>query len=111
MRRTLALMSVLIASTGIFAAEIPVDKQGEQVASASTNSLLEKNKGSLIKQSTKKADIDEEVDAQALKLGGIHRREDARQYLELKNEIEERREQPDNKTKNQKETSNMMTNK
>lgn len=109
MRRTLGLMSVLIASTGIFAAELPVDKQGEQATS--TNPLLEKSKGSLIKQSTKKADIDEEVDTQALKLGGIHRREDARQYLELKNEIEESREPSDDKIKHQKETSNVVTQK
>lgn len=109
MRRTLGLMSGLIASTGIFATELPVEQQGERVAPI--HSALQKSKDSLIKQSTKKADIDEEVDTQALKLGGIHRREDARQYLELKNEIEESREQPDDKTKNQKEISNVMTQK
>ncbi|MCH7295519.1 hypothetical protein [Acinetobacter higginsii] len=109
MRRTLGLMSVLIASTGIFATELPVEQQGERVAPI--HSAAQKSKDSLIKQSTKKADIDEEVDTQALKLGGIHRREDARQYLELKNEIEESREQPDDKTKNQKEISNVMTQK
>ncbi|WP_436897079.1 hypothetical protein [Acinetobacter gyllenbergii] len=109
MRRILGLISALIVSMGICATELPIEQQGERVAPI--NSAVQKSKDSLIKQSTKKADIDEEVATQALKLGGIHRREDARQYLELKNEIEESREQPDDKTKNQKEISNVMTQK
>ena len=65
----------------------------------------------MIKQSTKKADIDDEVDTQALKLGGIHRREDARQYLEQKTEMEQSYEQSDDKAQNQKESPNVMTQK
>ncbi|USA53765.1 hypothetical protein NDN13_00785 [Acinetobacter sp. C32I] len=109
MRRILGLISVLIASMGIFATELPVEQQGEPVAPI--NSAVQKSKDSLIKQSTKKADIDEEVATQALKLGGIHRREDARQYLELKNQVEQNAEQVDDKTKNQKEISNVVTQK
>ncbi|NNP68854.1 hypothetical protein [Acinetobacter sp. Ac_5812] len=109
MRRILCLMSVLIVSTVICAAEMPVDMNEEQ--SLSKNPLTEKRENSLIKQSTKKADIDEEVDTQALKLGGIHRREEARQYLELKNEMEKSREQSDDNTKNKKQTPNEMTQK
>ncbi|MCU4580444.1 hypothetical protein KTJ32_05470 [Acinetobacter gyllenbergii] len=109
MRRTLCLMSILMASTLIWATDMPVDVNGEQ--GASKNPLPEKSKPSLIKQSTKKADIDEEVDTQALKLGGIHRRDDARQYLELKNQVEQRTGQVDDKTQNQKEVSSVMTQK
>ncbi|EPG39674.1 hypothetical protein [Acinetobacter colistiniresistens] len=109
MRRILSLMSVLIVSTAICADETQVNKGGEQVTS--TNLRLEKNKNSLIKQSTKKADIDDEVDTQALKLGGIHRREDARQYLEQKSEMEQNHEQSDDKAQNQKESPNVMTQK
>ncbi|QHH94706.1 hypothetical protein FPL18_13170 [Acinetobacter gyllenbergii] len=109
MRRTLAVMAVLIISITIYATETPVSKSGEQMTSV--NPAPEKSKLSLIKQSTKKADIDEEVDTQALKLGGIHRREDARQYLELKNQVEQSNERDNDKTRNQKEISNVVTQK
>jgi len=54
-------------------------------------------------------DIDAEVDTQALKLGGIHKREDAREYLELKNEAERSVEKSTDKNKN--EISNGLTSK
>ncbi|NIE96917.1 hypothetical protein NDN11_12230 [Acinetobacter sp. C26M] len=85
MRRALCLMSIGVVSTFIGATEIATVKEVEKT---SAPLLIEKTKESLIRQSTKQADINDEVDTQALKLGGIHRREDARQYLELKNEVE-----------------------
>ncbi|ENX12568.1 hypothetical protein F895_02944 [Acinetobacter sp. CIP 64.2] len=109
MRRILSLMSVLIVSMAVCADETRANKGGEQLTS--TNPRLEKNKNSLIKQSTKKADIDDEVDTQALKLGGIHRREDARQYLEQKTEMEQSYAQLDDKFQNQKASPTVMTQK
>ncbi|WP_038342458.1 hypothetical protein [Acinetobacter sp. A47] len=83
MKGALGLMFVFIVATPVFAAETIAPLTGSEAAVASTVSK-EKAKNSLIKQSVKKANINEEVDTQALKLGGIHRREDAREYLELK---------------------------
>ncbi|MCH7314405.1 hypothetical protein [Acinetobacter sp. ANC 3882] len=102
-------MLALMTSTAVFA----VETSGVDVNAAAQANLgnvsSEKNKNSLIKQSTKRADIDAEVDTQALKLGGIHRREDAREYLELKSEVDANITKPDEKTKNKNEISNDLT--
>ncbi|ENW97275.1 MULTISPECIES: hypothetical protein [Acinetobacter] len=99
----------LMTSTAIFSVETFGGDVDPAVQVHFGNVSPEKNKNSLIKQSTKKADIDAEVDTQALKLGGIHKREDAREYLELKNEAERSVEKSTDKNKN--EISNGLTSK
>jgi hypothetical protein len=99
-----------MASTMTYADDNSLSKTIDQMIS--TNQTIEKNRDSLIRQSTKKADIADEVDTQALKLGGIHRREDARQYLELKSEAEEHsNESSTEKTSNKKEITSVVTQK
>jgi hypothetical protein len=90
MKKTLCLGIVFMASTLTCAADAQLPSS-EPVASATASS--DKGKESLIKQSVKKADINEEVGTQALKLGGIHRREDAREYLELKKDAQQSQQQ------------------
>ncbi|ENX41008.1 hypothetical protein [Acinetobacter sp. NIPH 2100] len=111
MKKIQWLILALMTSTTVFA----VETSGVDVDAAAQVNLgnvsSEKNKNSLIKQSTKRADIDAEVDTQALKLGGIHKREDAREYLELKSEVEGNMTKPDEKTKNKNEISNDLTSK
>lgn len=98
MKKTLCLMVIFITSTVTFAGETSTKLQNpEPVVLAPTSN--EKPKASLIKQSVKKANLSEEVDTQALKLGGIHRRDDAREYLKLKDEVEQDIQTPIDKNK------------
>jgi hypothetical protein len=87
MKKTLCSVVIFIISTVTFAADASAKLQNLEPVPAAQIST-DKSKKSLIKQSVKKANINEEVDTQALKLGGIHRREDAREYLELRNDVE-----------------------
>ncbi|MEB6666251.1 hypothetical protein MXM33_04300 [Acinetobacter vivianii] len=92
MKKTLCSVVIFIISTVTFAADASAKLQNlEPVPTAPIST--DKSKKSLIKQSVKKANINEEVDTQALKLGGIHRREDAREYLELRNDVEKEPQQ------------------
>lgn len=99
MKKTLCSVVIFIISTVTFAADASAKLQNLESVPAAQIST-DKSKKSLIKQSVKKANINEEVDTQALKLGGIHRREDAREYLELRNDVEkEPQQQPIEKAK------------
>ncbi|ENW78303.1 hypothetical protein F909_03990 [Acinetobacter sp. ANC 3929] len=107
MRNIRGWMLALITSTAVFAVETSGGDVNAVAQVNLGNVSSGKNKNYLIKQSTKRADIDAEVDTQALKLGGIHRREDAREYLELKDK-EESIAKPNEKTKNKNEMSNNL---
>jgi len=92
MKKTLGSMLIFITSTMTLAADASEKLQNIEPVSVAQTST-DKSKDSLIKQSVKKANINEEVGTQALKLGGIHRREDAREYLELKSDVEKEQQQ------------------
>lgn len=93
MKKTLCLGIIFMSSAVTLAADA-FAKLPNQEPVTNTPVSSDKTKDSLLKQSVKKANINDEVDTQALKLGGIHRRDDAREYLELKKEVEQSQQQP-----------------